>query len=198
LPIIASEGDNRSGKTLTISFLGWIAHNQGIKVYCACPRGYDGKMQHIINYPHIDIDPALIHQSDLYDCVLLEDEFDQLADSHMNWDSKIRLHRYFNFQAKKRGVYWCWTAVEHKNIDRTIRHNPDYIIENHRIPRDWTKPLIAIKWKVWNRFSNNPKVIYFKEPWKFFPIYNHRQGIPPPEIQISKPSNAELFKQVIG
>ena len=198
MPIFASEGDNRSGKTLSIALLGWIAYNQGIPVYCACPIGNDGRIRHIINYKHIDIEPSEIWQTDLEDCVLLEDEFDMLADSRMNWDKKIRLHRYFNNQAKKRGVNWLWTAIRHKNIDIQIRQNPDYIIENHRIPKDWRYPLQAIKWKVWNRFSEKSKTIYIMQPWRFFPIYNHKLGIPPPEIAMPKPSNAELFKQVIG
>lgn len=193
MPIIASEGDNRAGKSLTIAVLGWLAHCAGQKVYSACPMQQDGRISHFINYPHEDIDPTTIYQADLYDCTLLEDEFEQLADSRMSWDRRIRLSTYFNYQAKKRGVNWLWTAVRHANVDIRIRRNPDFIIENHRVPKDWRLPLQAVKWKVWNRYSEKPKTFWLMKPQRFFALYNHRLVIPP-----SRPesSNAELFKQL--
>jgi hypothetical protein len=215
LTVIASEGDNRTFKTGTLALLGWLFYlnNASVpqilngiripkRILSCCKLTPNGDFQHTFNFPHEDILFSDLAEADLYDCCVLTDELDSLADSRLPWDKRIINAGNFNFQVKKSDVTWLWTAVVHDTIDKRIRRNPDFIIENHREPKDWRKPLQKVIWKIWNRYGGEspPRTINIDQPWRCFPLWNTKQKIPHLYQQFKIPSTIDdkkLFQEII-
>jgi len=215
MTVVACEGDNRTFKTGSEAVFGWLYYlnNNSIddiindrvipgKVYCTCKLNPNGSFDHTFNFPHEDVLFTDLAEMDLSYCCVITDELDSLADSRMPWDKRIINVTNWNFQVKKSHVTWLWSAVVHDTIDKRIRRNPDFIIENHRVPKDYNKPLQGVIWKVWNRHGGDspPKIIHVHKPWLWFPLWNSEQKIPhlfnqPRSISIQ--DEKQLFNQIV-
>jgi hypothetical protein len=69
------------------------------------------------------------------------------------------------------------------NILNRVRDNAHFFITTKRIPPNPQLPLLAILVSV--RGRNNPgRIVRFvmREPWRYFPIYNHDTMILPPRL----------------
>ena len=169
---------NRSGKTFVNCLGGWFAFNEGRTVLCNCPVSpRSGKIEHIINYPHIDYDPYNLITMDLYGPYIITDQAEQVMDARVCSRKDIRNLGYFNYQAKKRECSWRYDTVRHKNIDPRIRLNPDYALEIHRVPKNWREPLRAIRIKL--MIDNSESWLRIENPSEYFPIYNDKVMLRP-------------------
>ena len=186
--IMQHEAPNRSGKTFIHALGGWYAYNAGKRVLCNCPTDPEsGKIQHILNYPHIDYDPYRLIYSNLFDDYVIIDEAGQVMDARVCSKKDVRQLGYFIYQAKKRGLSLHYDTIRHKNIDPRIRLNPDFILLLERVPKNWRLPLRAIKIQIEhsegisNAIIRNPQ-IYFGDPAKGIPpIYNDKVMLRPKE-----------------
>jgi hypothetical protein len=177
-------GDNRSGKTFTMALYAWEAFNLGRTVYCNCPPHIPGRPdEHVLNFPHIDAQPKDLFELDLYNCCAIIDQAEQFMDAFDAPRYSARDLSYFGYQATKRGIDLHFDTVRHMNILNRIRDNAHFFITTKRIPPNPMIPLLAIMVSV--RSRNNPvRVVRFvvREPWRYFPIYNHDVMIPPPKL----------------
>ena len=173
-------GDNRSGKGLVSALFAWDAFNHDRTIYVNCPMNpQTQEYDHILNFPHIDYDPAGMFQFNLKDCVVLTDEGEIYMDSAFR-NRAVRNMYLFGYQARKRGIDWYYTTVRIKNIDLRIRLNPDFILETVRFPKDYRKPLAAVKIIVTPRYGNKDHSIWLRNPARFFKLYNHEVMVVPP------------------
>ena len=181
--IYESVAPNRFGKTFNQAVGAWKAYLHGMKVLCNCPVDpSNGKVEHILNFPHTDYDPYQLVFLDLSNCYVITDEAGQVMDARVCAKKDIRQLGYFNYQAKKRDISWHFDTVRDKNIDPRIRLNPDYVLYAHRIPKDWHQPLRMIRIRM--DYDGGTAWFTFKRPWEYFPIYNHKTMIRP------RPENA--------
>lgn len=184
--VFESDAPNRTGKSFNQAVGGWFAFNEGKTVYCNCPTNpVTNKIEHILNYPHVDYDPYELINSDLYGAYIITDQAEQVMDARVCQKKDIRNLGYFSYQAKKRGLSWHYDTVRHKNIDPRIRLNPDYILYLYRIPKNWREPLqtirIRLTWdggEAWLRFPNPQQ--FFGDPKRGIPpIYNDKVMLRP-------------------
>ena len=178
--IFEEYGDNRSGKTLLEALFAWIAVNRGKTVFCNCPMNpMTQQRDHILNFPHIDYDPSGLFNYNLKDAHVITDEGELYMDSAFRTKAVRNLY-LFGYQARKRDVDWHYTTVRIKNIDLRVRLNPDFAIQTIRFPKDYRKPLIAIKMIVTPRYGGKDHTIWLRHPERFFPLYNHGVMVIPP------------------
>ena len=174
-------GDNRSGKTLLHAIFAWEAYNQDKQVLCNCEfNPVTQQMDHILNFPHIDYEPKKLFYMNLRDCCIITDQAELYMDSALRNATARALYR-FGYQVKKRGIDWHFDTVRIKNIEIRVRLNPDFALETKRFPRDYKKPLEAIKIVVTPRYGKD-RTIWIRHPETFFPLYNHDvMVVPEPE-----------------
>jgi len=177
-------GDNRSGKTFLMALYAWEAYNQGRTVYCNCPPLLPGKAkEHVLNFPHVDAQPAELFEKDLYNCCVITDQAEEFMDAFDAPKYSARDLSYFGYQVTKRDVDWHFDTVRHLNILNRIRANAHFFITTKRIPPNPKLPLLAILVivRARNRMDNPIKFI-IRQPWEYFEIYNHDVMIPPPRL----------------
>ena len=173
-------GDNRSGKGLLEALFAWHGYNDGRTIYCNCPLNpITEEYDHILNFPHLDYNPAGMFNYNLKDCVVITDEGEIYMDSAFRTKA-VRNMYLFGYQARKRGIDWYYTTVRIKNIELRIRLNPDFALETIRFPKDYRKPLIAVKVIVTPRYGKKDHTIWLRHPERFFPLYNHEVMVIPP------------------
>lgn len=177
--IFESDAKNRTGKTFNQAVGGWFAYNEGKTVYVNCPMNpVTGKMEHIVNYPHVDYDPYQLIRMDLFEAYIITDQFEQVADARICGKKDIRNLGNFNYQAKKRRCSWHYDTPRHKNIDPRIRLNPDWILHLTRVPKNWLLPLQMIRIRLEGEDVNVNLV--WKNPAQFFRVYNEKVMLRPP------------------
>jgi len=170
-------GDNRSGKTATMAIFAYVAHKNGQTVYCNCPDD-----EHILNFPHQDIDPYQMLERDLFNSYVMTDQAEQALDARRAMKTEMLETSYFGYQATKRLVDWHYDTVRHKNIDPRIRLNPHFYIKTVRIPKNPNEQLKAIKILSQSRYSTKTKTHYIINPERFYKIYNHLVMIRPKKV----------------
>jgi hypothetical protein len=143
--IVETVGPNRNGKTMFNAIEAWKAYCAGLDVYCNCPENpYTGETEHILNFPHYDYVPGQLFNLRLRSAFVMTDQAEQFMDATAPTKA-VRNMGYFNYQAKKRWLAWRYDTVRHKNIYNRIRLNPDWIVYCRRYPRNWKRPVQAIK-----------------------------------------------------
>lgn len=171
-------GANRSGKTLFNAKEGWEVYLAGKKVYCNCPKDPNtGEYDCIILYTHYHYDPRELFQLNLYDCFVLMDESGNFMDSAARTQMVRDLYKW-GYQVKKRGIKWNYDTVRGKNIEYRVRSNPDFWVQTIRSPKDWHKPLSAVKIKVTN-VNGVTRRATIRQPERYFKLYNHTVLVQP-------------------
>ena len=177
-------GDNRSGKTFVMALYAWEAYNNGQTVYANCPPDLPNRpKEHILNFPHIDAQPAELFEMNLENCCVITDQSEEFMDAFDAPRLSARDMSYFGYQVTKRGVDWHFDTVRHMNILNRVRDNSMFFITSKRIPPNPNLPLLAILLNVRTRYHME-RVHRFvvREPWKYYPLYNHKVIIPPPRL----------------
>ena len=87
-----------------MALFAWEAYNKGKTVYCNCRETVDGRVVHILNFPHEHYQFEELRQMELYNCYLMADEALEFLDAFDAPKKAMREISYFTGQAKKRGV----------------------------------------------------------------------------------------------
>ena len=115
---------------------------------------------------------------EVYKCTVITDEAGEIMDSRKAQTNDILEIGYWGKEATKAGVDWHWDTVDHTEIEKRIRKRWHYQINTVRIPRDPTKPLMAIRVEWRSRYNSAFHKGYFPNlTWNvpvsmFFPVYN--------------------------
>lgn len=163
------------------AFFDWL---RGQRVYANCRRDnrFPGGYDCFLNFPHFHYTPEqLYYMPEIFNCTVVTDEAGEYMDSRKANANEVLELGYFGKQATKAGVDWHWDTVDHTEIEKRIRKKWHYQIQTHRIPKDPTKPLFAIRLEIRSRYNADFKGGYFPSlPWlqagikvdDFFPVYN--------------------------
>jgi hypothetical protein len=172
---------NRIGKTFTMAYGGYLAYEAGMDVWCNCPTNpRTGEQDHILNYPHYDFNPYDLLEEDLWNVYLMIDQAEQVMDATAA-SAAVRNLGNWTYQAKKRGIAFRFDTPRHKNIYNRVRLNPDAWIYPERIPGNWRLPLKAIRLIVDHAELNRRFFVRINNPSDYFPIYNDKVMLRPPE-----------------
>ena len=173
--------ENRNGGTFGMALFAWEAYNKGKTVYCNCQETVDGRVVHILNFPHEHYRFDELRQMELFNCYLMADEALEFLDAFDAPKKAMREISYFTGQAKKRGVDLHLDTIRIKNIYNRVRLNVDGWIETFRYPRNILLPVQAIRFEVTPRYGRVRKFT-IAQPMlgRLLKIYNHLAQVTPP------------------
>jgi hypothetical protein len=122
--IIAITGQIGSGKTLTLTYLGYSKYKEGKKIL----SNYRLKYKHEIISKEV-----LSHYTDsdtsIKDCTMLIDEMQTVLDCRDSGKKDNKLLSYMILQTRKRGVDLFYTTQQFWNVEIRLRRNTDLLIE---------------------------------------------------------------------
>jgi hypothetical protein len=179
--IVATIAPNRNGKTMFNALEAWKAYRRGLDVWCNCPTNpYTEETEHILNFPHYDYVPGELFNLGLKRDFVMTDQTEQILDATAPTKA-VRNLGYFAYQAKKRYLAWRYDTLRAMNIYNRVRKLPDFIVYVKRYPKDWRKPLQALRVQI--EQDDNIKVRWIIDPLGkgFGDIYNDVVMVRPEE-----------------
>ena len=179
--LIAFEGDRGSGKTLTMTKMGYIKHLQGRKIIS----------NYTVNYPHIKLisqwlkdylDKGVSNKESVTDCCILWDELPVYVDCRRSASKRNLLISYLVLQSRKRNVDIMYTTQSMDYVDKRFRKHTDVIVS----PRHMINPKIGLLkehgiFKIITRGTNyNGKDVERVDVWclkEYFDFYDTNEII---------------------
>jgi len=169
-PIIAITGDFGAGKTLYMTFLGRVYHDQeGMHIFA-------NYKQKAVDYTPIQFRELRTFPDDVHDGVLLMDEGQVDADAYNFWKKGVQDMTHFITQLRKRNLILLYTAPRFSKVVKSLRDYTNYEV------RVYSKEEGVVTALTYKREEGFPPVLINDKTYilrAIYPLYDTKQIIMP-------------------